>query len=507
MRNQSLSAILLLLIFPAGLFAQFPYYESFDSYAPNTLLNGDGGIQSSAHVWVTPYGVYQNCADFKMTDTAIAVNDTLTSPIIGPLTSHTATSFYFRAVTFPGSSGAPVRYQMHDGDQAIIYVGTTTFAIAYPQYTIDSSDQNPTATYIKVTVPAPSFVSGLNGRFRIVAYNPNGHNWRLEFDSMAVWDTLPVIIPPTLTDSSLNVNCRNDSTGWIKVFASGGHAPYRYNWSNGSNTQTIGHLAAGVYTITVTDSLNATATLSDTIRQPQYALLIDSFSKSDVKCYGLNSGWVTIYATGGTLPLHYLWNNIPPSSSRTAQNLTAGNYNVTITDALGCSVTATTAINQPLAPLTATSSSTPSAGANGTATVIPNGGTSPFSYRWSTTPAQTAPVATGLAPGDYIVTITDANGCQLYDTVFVGYPAGIEKAENPEFSLYPNPADAGIYLEINGKAGTEKKIIISDLSGRVIITSEQVPEWLNVSALSAGVYWIRVETDGVSATRKLIIQR
>jgi hypothetical protein len=423
-----------------------------------------------------------------MADTAIINTDTIISPLIGPLTANTAVSFYFRVVsTLSIGIGAVARYQMRGNDAANIYVGTSNFGLAVLQYTIDSANQNPTSGYVKVVVAAPSFVNHLSGKFMI--------------------DTSVIVIPPVLTDSVTDVACRGQNTGGIKVFATGATPPYTYLWSpGGQTTDTISGLAAGVYTVTVTDSLGATATLTDTVTQPALALLLDSLSKTPVLCYGGNTGTASIYASGGTAPLHYIWSNNPPSTAFSAQNLTAGNYDVTVTDNNGCILTATTDISQPFAALTAIISSTPSSSGNGTALVSPNGGTSPFSYLWSTMPVQTGSEATGLAAGTYEVTITDVNGCTLYDTVTVGSVNGISALAGNDLTIYPNPATDQVHIRGNSSiAGLT--VSITDMSGREIIAGAASGDVINTAALASGIYILRLNTDAGTTVRKLMIQR
>ncbi len=160
MKNFSIAILVIMCSFAFVGHAQtavFPYIESFDSYSVNQPLNGDGGIEASRHVYVTPYGIVGRCAEFQMTDTAAIGTDTIVSPLIGPLTAHTVTSFYFRVVTFVGS--VPSVYHMTYTDQAFIYVGFNNFLLTDLQYTIDSTDQNTTTGYVKVAVGAPAGVS------------------------------------------------------------------------------------------------------------------------------------------------------------------------------------------------------------------------------------------------------------------------------------------------------------------------------------------------------------
>jgi hypothetical protein len=180
---------------------------------------------------------------------------------------------------------------------------------------------------------------------------------------------------------------------------------------------------------------------------------------------------------------------------------------VTVTDANGCSLTATTHITQPSVSWTTTASSTQStSGSNGTATVTLNGGISPFSYVWSTIPPQTTANVSGLAPGLYEVTITDGSDCVIVDTVFVAFPNGISIMGNNNFSIYPNPATDHIYIQMTGSNRSSMTISINDLSGRIIL-QEVTSDIINTSSLANGVYIIKLNTDEGYYLSRLIIQR
>ncbi len=475
----------------------FPYYEAFDSYTAPQPINGVGGFGATSHVMIEPHGVVGNGVEFQM---ATAGNDTLNSPLIGPLTANTATSFYFRVVQYVG--GSPVHYTMTGGDQAIIYVANPALTFSVSQYTINSANQNTGSSYVKVVVPAPAFVNGIPGRFQIVAFNPNGHNWLLELDSLVVRDTL--VIHPTLSATVVNSNCRGDSTGSITIHATGATPPYTYAWNTGATDSFITHLAAGAYSVTVTDSLGATTERTDTVFAPQYQLLLDSLTHNNASCFGGSSGDAAIYPRGGTPAYTYAWSTSPVQQTQQAQNLPAGNYSVTVTDANGCSVTATTQIGQP--PLLMLSvTATGATGSNGTATAIANGGTTPFSYQW-TPGGQTSAIITGLAPDCYIVVVTDAQGCTVSDSACVANLLAVGDIAGSTLALYPNPASSQLYITIDG-SGADATVAISDLSGRIAAEGTTKDGYINVSTLSTGIYTVRVQTSGHSYIRKISIQR
>ncbi|SEO67791.1 Por secretion system C-terminal sorting domain-containing protein [Flavobacterium sp. CF108] len=222
----------------------------------------------------------------------------------------------------------------------------------------------------------------------------------------------------SVTSSKIDVSCNGGANGSATVNVTGGTGAYTYSWApSGGTAATANGLSAGTYTATITDANGCTTTQSITIAQP--AILAATSSKTDVSCNGGANGSATVTATGGTGAYTYSW---APSggTAATATGLSAGTYTATITDANGCSTTQSITIAQP-AVLAATISKTDvscNGGTNGTATVTATGGTAPYTYSWS--PAGgTAAAATGLSAGTYTVTITDANGCSLTQTITI----------------------------------------------------------------------------------------
>ncbi|WP_374759626.1 beta strand repeat-containing protein, partial [Emticicia aquatica] len=162
-------------------------------------------------------------------------------------------------------------------------------------------------------------------------------------DSRGCYATATVTItqPTKLTASAVGVNvkCYGGNDGSATVTANGGTTAYSYAWSpSGGTGATANNLTAGTYTVTVTDANACTATATVTITQP--SRLTASAVGVNVKCYGGNDGSATVTANGGTTAYSYAWS---PSggTSATANNLVAGTYTVTVTDANACTATAT----------------------------------------------------------------------------------------------------------------------------------------------------------------------
>jgi large repetitive protein len=234
--------------------------------------------------------------------------------------------------------------------------------------------------------------------------------------SASVTITQPTIITATMS-TPVNVSCFGGCNGSVIVTAGGGTPGYTYSWApSGGNSFTATGLCAGTYTVTVTDANGCTRTATAIITQP--TLLTASTVVTPVLCFGGCNGTSTVTGSGGTPGYTYSW---APSggNAATATGLCAGTYTVTVTDANGCTQTATSTIVQPTAlALTMAATQSTCGLPNGTATVTVTGGTPAYSYLWAPSGGNAA-TATGLATGTYTVTVTDANGCTATASILV----------------------------------------------------------------------------------------
>ncbi|SEQ38085.1 Por secretion system C-terminal sorting domain-containing protein [Neolewinella agarilytica] len=211
----------------------------------------------------------------------------------------------------------------------------------------------------------------------------------------------------TLTGTTVEVGCNGDASGSIDITVGGGTPDYTYAWSNGAATEDLSDLTAGTYSVTVTDANGCT--IDETFEIEESSDIEATVADTDVLCNGDADGTLTVVANGGTAPYTYAWSN--GQTDATATGLVAGTYTVTVTDANGCTETAEGTVNEPT-DVTATVADTDvlcNGDADGTLTVVADGGTAPYTYAWSN--GQTDATATGLVADTYTVTVTDANGC------------------------------------------------------------------------------------------------
>jgi gliding motility-associated-like protein len=215
--------------------------------------------------------------------------------------------------------------------------------------------------------------------------------------------------PLTVNASVANVACFGQTNGGINLTVTGGTAPYSFSWTNGSTNEDIGNLAAGNYSVLITDANGCTTNFNTTITEPASPITASSI-QTPVSCFGGNNGSIDLSVSGGVAPYSYSWNN-----GLTTQDLTnqpAGNYSVVIQDASGCNLTINTSISQPLLPLanTALVSNVNCAGNNtGTINLTVTGGTAPYSFVWNN--GTTTEDLINANAGVYSVSITDINGC------------------------------------------------------------------------------------------------
>ncbi|MEO8148430.1 MAG: PKD domain-containing protein [Bacteroidia bacterium] len=314
-----------------------------------------------------------------------------------------------------------------------------------------------------------------------------------------------------------NAKCFGSSTGSIDITPSGGSPPYTYLWNTGATTQDrINVLAAGTYTVTVTDHNGCTAQFSATITQPP--LLTVSATATPVSCNGGTNGTLSAAGAGGTPPYTYSWNTVPAKTGSFVTGIKKGTYTVIVTDSKGCFAAATVTITEPPVIVITTTKTNVTAGAcNGTATASVSGGVPPYSYSWNTVPVQTNLTATGLCPGTYTVTVTDINGCTKTKSVTI--TQGIPKMINPTAPdgdpysfLFPNPTTGLTTITFNDVIITPVKVAIFNMSGQrvyedVLKPAENSTSFeLDLSHFAKGIYTVKYRTNDKDWIDKLVIQ-
>ncbi|MBK8657749.1 MAG: SprB repeat-containing protein [Bacteroidetes bacterium] len=211
--------------------------------------------------------------------------------------------------------------------------------------------------------------------------------------------------------------------GSISASASGGTGTLSYNWSNTQSGATISGLSAGAYTVTITDQNNCSATANYNVATASGAVVIGNAVIVNVSCNGYADGNITINPTGGTGALTSTWSNSQSGSN--IAGLTSGSYSVTVSDATGCSATASFNVTEPT-PLSLNAPVIQNIGCtgavNGAITASASGGTPGYTYSWvqqSNSQAYNGANLSGLSADTYDLTVTDLNSCTITDSYVV----------------------------------------------------------------------------------------
>lgn len=253
----------------------------------------------------------------------------------------------------------------------------------------------------------------------------------------AISGTVVVSQPPLLAGSAVvtDVKCYGESTGSIALAVNGGTSivgpnPYLYNWVNSfgitvSTSQNLTAMPAGIYTVTVTDAMGCSFSITKEILQP-LAPLASSFVVTNVLCFGNATGSIDLSVTGGTVPYSYTW---PLGlTTQDINTLIAGTYPYVITDANLCQTSGTAIITQPAQPLAVTNVITNVncyGESNGSIDLAVSGGTSPYTYTWENSVYELSVVSQDLIdfPAEtYTYIATDNHGCTFSETLTITQP-------------------------------------------------------------------------------------
>ena len=185
-------------------------------------------------------------------------------------------------------------------------------------------------TYLWSNGSRNNTITGLAiGLYKVTVIDANGCS---RIDSSRVTQPGPLTLGATTTP----VNCNGGANGAIDLTVTGPYPPFQYFWSTGELTEDINSLAAGTYSVTVTNAHNCSATVSIHVLQPQIITLSGTVTPA---CGGANNGSIALSVVGGTSPYTYAWSN-----GRTTKNLDsvpAGTYTVVVNDTNHCSASNT----------------------------------------------------------------------------------------------------------------------------------------------------------------------
>jgi gliding motility-associated-like protein len=277
-----------------------------------------------------------------------------------------------------------------------------------------------------------------------------------DIDGCEISDTFQITEPQKLESMTVDfgdASCPLVNDGFAVVNAMGGIPPYQYSWNTNTppNSPVANQLFAESYTVTITDSKDCSVahTVQIGAGLPPSIELISIENES---CSSPSDGSATVAVSGGNPDYNFLWSTSPPQTDSVAVDLTAGNYEVTVSDQKGCTASLMVEILSDILPeITLLENDTLICfgDSTGQVEVVVNSNALPLSYEWSNN--DTLPVINNLAAGIYYLTVTDNKQCKIRDSVFVYEPTLIE-------AIIPQP-------ELPKCTGDNTFLTVSDASG------------------------------------------
>jgi gliding motility-associated-like protein len=453
----------------------------------NAIVSANGGVAPYTFIWTSNSIVVQTDSLVSSTDT---LNNALPGQYIVEVTDNTGCITNLTVdITGPTSALNIVSLAVtnatcgnNDGTASLVVNGGTIGA-GYQYNWQPSGGNSSTATNLAV------------GSYTITVTDANACSTDT---TIAIGN---INGPSVSISSSSNPTCNGLANGTASATATGGTGALTYQWSVGSgNSTTINNLAAGVYTIIVTDSLGCSGSANVTITQP--TLITANLVISSAFC-ATSSGAAQAIASGGTGTLSYVWNN--GSTASFTSGLPPGTCNVTITDSLGCVQIFTGIVGS-------TGGFTVDAGVNttidaGTSIELQGNGPPDGIYNWSpveflscTTCVNT--LATPEVTTVYVLTVNQ-NGCIATDTVLIEVELKCGDVFVPS-GFTPNNDGTNDLLKVRGNCIKELDFRVFDRWGELVFqTSDQNIGWDGTykgKPALAGVYVFYINAVVVGST-------
>ncbi|HLO58223.1 MAG TPA: gliding motility-associated C-terminal domain-containing protein [Bacteroidales bacterium] len=266
------------------------------------------------------------------------------------------------------------------------------------------------------------------------------------------------ITEPTLPLSVVllpqDLHCYNDNSGVIDATINGGTLPYSYSWSSGYTGEDLVNVAAGIYTVTVTDANGCQVQDTKEITQPGMMVVTPEIN-TPILCHGNRGGVATVNVTGGVLPYSYVWDDRGDQTTATAYDLRARTYHCTVTDFNECSQTVDVPLLEPDSLYVDVIINNPSCPGleDGSIAPTPHGGTGPgYEYIWSNSVFQR--FNTDIPAGMYILTMNDANNCVIVDTFNLADPDTVKITSVDVADITcPGKTDGSLTIHATGGSG------------------------------------------------------
>jgi hypothetical protein len=334
-------------------------------------------------------------------------------------------------------------------------------------------------------------------------------------------DTLTDVVvntPPDFVSQAELVmpDCFGGMDGSITVEVQGGSGNIVYVLDGDTvSSVMLDMVAAGVYDIEAVDANGCSYDASVELMQPEE--IVPMATITDVLCSDSEDGVIAVMGSGGSGTGYiYSIDNGGFGPNGTFDELAAGDYTITVQDDAECTGTAVLTVGAPDAigiTIEANEGASETAN-NGIIDITVSGGTAPYEFSWNGPNYNgTMEDATGIAPGDYTVTITDGNGCEFTSTTITVVVNGIEEMVNLiNLMLFPNPTNGIVDVRMSGLNGESVTAILMDGLGREVsredlgnLTGEMV-HTMNLSSVESGVYYLRMQVANASEVLRIVKQ-
>ncbi len=388
--------------------------------------------------------------------------------------------------------------------------GNTSCAAPIGSLTVAASGGSGTYTYaISGSSNSTGTFSNLSGGdYTVTATDANNCTGTV---TVSVSSTVPVVTASAT--STPQTSCITPNGG-ISVTATGGSGTYTFTDGTSSNsTGTFGPFLNGSYTVTATDANSCSGSVTVSIADNVPVVATTVTSTAQTACVGSN-GTFTAVATGGGSPYTYTYSG-GNDTTGAFTGVADGSYTISVTDANGCSGTATASVASNVPTVTvamAFTNASTAVATNGTATATPSGGNGAYTYAWTGT-AQTTATVTGLAVGSYTVTVTDAGGCSATGSVTVSFNNSINSLVNEltKVQIFPNPASDNFTVTAQLVNAKNVTVEIFNAIGEKVQTrneglTDRITENFSVKGLAKGTYTVKISTGEKSASYSIAIQ-
>ena len=255
--------------------------------------------------------------------------------------------------------------------------------------------------------------------------------------------TEPAVV--AISEMITDVACYGDATGAIDITVTGGTAPYTYTWSNNAAMEDVTGLTAGTYDVTVTDANGCVVNGSYIVIEATE--LMASTVSTDPACF-MGLGSVDLTVSGGTAPYTYAWTG--GATTEDLIDVAEGAYEVIVTDANGCTATASGDLIAPdaISISEVVTNVLCSSDLTGAVDLTVGGGTAPYTYAWDN--GTNSEDLAAIGAGTYMVTVTDANLCEMTATYNITEPAMLVAVETLTNVSCNGGTDGAIDIAVTG---------------------------------------------------------